>query len=67
MKVRLLCGVSDWWGMCWDGSNPGVTDWWGMCWDGSNLEVTDWWGMCGDGSNTGVTGGVCVVMGVTLR
>ena len=41
-------------------------DWWGMCCDGSNLEVTDWWGMCWDGSNTGVTGGVCVGMGVTL-
>ena len=28
--------------------------------------MTDWWGMCWDGSNTGVTGGVCVGMGVTL-
>ena len=43
-----------------------MTDWWGMCWDGSNSEVTDWWGMCWDGSNPGVTGGVCVGMGVTL-
>ena len=44
-----------------------MTDWWGMCWDGSNPEVTDWWGMCWDGSNPGVNGGVCVGMGVTLR
>ena len=56
--------MTDWWGMCWDGSNSEVTDWWGMCWDGSNPEG-DWWGMCWDGSNPGVTGGVCVGMGIT--
>ena len=34
--------MTDWWGMWWDGSNPGVTG--GVCWDGSNPEVTG--GVC---------------------